>query len=550
MDWGEVNADPLVADLPPSDLTETVTRTTVIANESTRAALAVNQLTPPPIISPVVESSGLMSRTWVLWFQQLYRNRIGGAIAQDTSYLEVEDSFVSQSRRPDTSQADALAMFGADSDGVKGWVKAQSYQPQPPNSITKEITGFASPESVIVTYDSTTRKITLTGTVTAYFQGVLVNHSLVSGWVSSAHDSATDHIYFLYYNGSAFFWGTDVYPGFDVLMIATVFYRAVNKFALRECHGMMPWQVHQELHLNIGTYRRSGGDISGTTIGSTTAAQRRPDISACVIADEDLLTTNPALASKLYSQRYIVGTNVITYSLAAADIVPLSVNNPYYNSYSAPNWGQTLMPANSVQSIWLFEVPVTADAGSQEIRHVFVQGQWITQATGAGVPAMAKALADELLRISSELYLGNIGLISNEYVAIKRIVIQYVGGNWSIAGEYALLGSRYTQISAPSSNFISSVYANAPITGTGVVSDPLVIAAATTSVPGYLTSADWNTFSRIQSVYAFASLPAGATGMRAFVNNNSSSAAFGSAANGSGSTTYPVFHDGTSWKVG
>jgi hypothetical protein len=38
--------------------------------------------------------------------------------------------------------------------------------------------------------------------------------------------------------------------------------------------------------------------------------------------------------------------------------------------------------------------------------------------------------------------------------------------------------------------------------------------------------------------------------MRAFVNNNSAGAAFGSAANGSGSTTYPVYHDGVSWKVG
>lgn len=51
-------------------------------------------------------------------------------------------------------------------------------------------------------------------------------------------------------------------------------------------------------------------------------------------------------------------------------------------------------------------------------------------------------------------------------------------------------------------------------------------------------------------VYAFASLPAGSAGMRAFVNNNSAGASFGSAANGSGSTTYPVYHDGTSWKVG
>jgi hypothetical protein len=53
-----------------------------------------------------------------------------------------------------------------------------------------------------------------------------------------------------------------------------------------------------------------------------------------------------------------------------------------------------------------------------------------------------------------------------------------------------------------------------------------------------------------QSPVAFASLPTGSAGMRHFVNNNSSGAAFGSAANGSGSTTYPVYHDGVSWKIG
>jgi hypothetical protein len=53
-----------------------------------------------------------------------------------------------------------------------------------------------------------------------------------------------------------------------------------------------------------------------------------------------------------------------------------------------------------------------------------------------------------------------------------------------------------------------------------------------------------------QTPVAFASLPAGSAGMRAFVNNNSAGAAFGSAANGSGSTTYPVYHDGVSWKIG
>lgn len=64
------------------------------------------------------------------------------------------------------------------------------------------------------------------------------------------------------------------------------------------------------------------------------------------------------------------------------------------------------------------------------------------------------------------------------------------------------------------------------------------------------TSGSFGTGKISQTPVAFASLPAGSAGDRAFVNNNSSGAAFGSAANGSGSTTYPVYHDGVSWKIG
>ena len=62
--------------------------------------------------------------------------------------------------------------------------------------ITKDPTGFVDPEDVIITGDSSTRKVTLTGTVEAYSKGVRVS-VLTSGWVSDAHGSDTEKIYFL-----------------------------------------------------------------------------------------------------------------------------------------------------------------------------------------------------------------------------------------------------------------------------------------------------------------------------------------------------------------
>ena len=131
--------------------------------------------------------------------------------------------------------------------------------PKTQNTLTKEPTGFTSPADVIVTYDSTARTVTLTGTVEAYFRGTVVS-ALVSGWVSDAH-TATTGPWFLYYNGSAFVWSQTAWT-WDMLMIAFVKYGTTDKFAIRETHGLMQWQAHEEFHETIGTYASAGGDMS------------------------------------------------------------------------------------------------------------------------------------------------------------------------------------------------------------------------------------------------------------------------------------------------
>jgi hypothetical protein len=326
-------------------------------------------------------------------------------------------------------------------------------------TVTKEFTGFVAPENIIVTYDSTGRTITLTGTVEGYFQGQLVT-SLVSGWVSSAHGTSNGS-WFLYYNGTAFVWSQTPWT-FDMMMIAYVYYGASDKFAIREVHGLMPWQTHKELHETVGTYFNSGGDMSGYTLASTTAAERRPSVSATVVSDEDLQSTITALADDgPYTTLTLAGTGTSTFTTGYAEIVPVLANNPYYNLFSTPNWTQVLMANNSYMSVWLVAVPASASAASQLYRYLWVQGQ----SNGS--------LASQQATTFNSLNLGQLASIATEFVPIGKVIIRYQGGNWEITSVEKITGTRVSSVTAPAGNYLSTVAVDATLTGDGTVGNPL-----------------------------------------------------------------------------
>jgi hypothetical protein len=126
----------------------------------------------------------------------------------------------------------------------------------------------------------------------------------------------------------------------------------------------------------------------------------------------------------------MTGTGTNSFTLSAADIVPLSGNQPYYNSYAAPNWSQALMTANNYMSVWLVAVPVTSDAGSQPYRYFWIQGQ-----------SQGSLSAQQLLTPSS-LNVGLLSTIFTEFVFLAQVIIRYIGGNWEITSVVNLFGTK------------------------------------------------------------------------------------------------------------
>lgn len=349
--------------------------------------------------------------------------------------------------------------------------------------IYKEPTGFFDPDNVIVSYDSTTRKVTLTGNVEAYWRGKHIP-ILTSGWISDAHPDVNG-TYYLYYDGDLNIFSFTTTPwSFDKLMIAFINYGATYKWAIRECHGTMDWKSHQEFHRVIGTYKESGGELSNYVLNSTTAANRRPYVSATYIFDEDIRTINPALTTNSYTIANLTGADATNaFALSQTDIVPLSGSNPYYNQWNGSTWTQTLMANNSYMNVYLLAIPTTADSESQSYRYMWVQGQ-----NNGDLPTVNAYT-------TKDLNIGSLTLYATEIIFIAKVTIRYRAADWSIVSVTNLTGSSFSQIGTPSGSFLASVSTDATLTGNGTLSNPLSVVQNYATLTGDQTVAGNKTFS-------------------------------------------------------
>lgn len=320
-------------------------------------------------------------------------------------------------------------------------------------------TGFHDNANIVQEYDPVARTITLTGDLKYSWRGQV--KELTSPWTSDPHPVGLDVGYFLYStDGKNFTWATTPWSFSDV-WIAFAWHGTLDKFAINETHGLMPWQAHQEFHQVNGTYRTAGGTLGDYVLDSTVAAERRPTVAEMTVKDEDLTTINPALTSSLYTQELLTGAGLVGFAVDAADIVPLNGAIPYFNEFVSPNWVQTPMANNSYMSVWLVGAPASADSDSQDYRYLWKQGQ--TSGTLIGQQNLVPA----------DLSLGNFTDLFTEFIFTAKVIIRFTSGNWIIVEVEDLTGTRASSVSSPSGNFLSVVATDDTLTGNGTASDPL-----------------------------------------------------------------------------
>ena len=319
------------------------------------------------------------------------------------------------------------------------------------HQITKDFSGFVGQndgnDDIDVSYDSTERTITLTGTFKLYYQGSLILDVVASSWTSDPHPSGVTTTQFLKFNGGGFQWQETPW-NFHEAQIAYVCIKSTGEycFSQREPHGLGDWETHEQLHFTIGSVLRSGGDLSDYTLNSTTAANRRPLINATTVVDEDLHTIIPALTAETYTRFSLSSTTTVNFTTASNDIVNLSTNQPYYNQWNGSAWVQTLMSNNNYQAIFVIAIPTTSDSTAQAHRYLFVQGQ-----------TQNSSLTTIQAITTNNLTLGDFTNISPEFTFIAKIIIRYTGGNWQLIQVDKLTGNKVSQLSTPSGSYLSSV---------------------------------------------------------------------------------------------
>jgi hypothetical protein len=193
----------------------------------------------------------------------------------------------------------------------------------------QEPTGFLDPTAVGVAYDATARTLTLSqpGGVVYYWRGV--KKTLASPWTSLPHAEGDGLFYLSSTNGTAFAWSVSPWSFADIqVAFASVSGTGTVTFALREVHGLMPWQAHRVLHARIGTYRDSCGALDGATytVNTDSDVATTPGFASAVIIDEDLPSTVPATAEGAYTTMRIGAAGVATFEAAAA--FPFRVADP------------------------------------------------------------------------------------------------------------------------------------------------------------------------------------------------------------------------------
>ena len=275
---------------------------------------------------------------------------------------------------------------------------------------SKELTGFIDNDNILSSYNSTTRRVTLThasGTIKYIWQNSV--RSLVSPWISDPHPDVAGNYFLMMNDGENAVWLTVPWD-FAVLPMAFVTYDSVAgiRMGVNETHGIMPYELHRTNHINIGTWKEKGtGTLTNGTFvlnDGTLDTSITPGVEEAAINDEDIRSLLPPLTQGNYTLHYLSGAGNTNILLDQPFPFRTSGTFAYANTLVNGTYLDVPLTNGDFFNVYCIFIPAMADATSQKYRYVFQAGQRVHT-----------TLDSALLEQPYDLNIGDMGLLSNEF---------------------------------------------------------------------------------------------------------------------------------------
>jgi hypothetical protein len=349
---------------------------------------------------------------------------------------------------------DSLSIFNST---TKKWEAVEPddspYVPFTVINDAKDFTGFIDGDNIDVAYNHTSRRITLTGDLSYMWRGKKT--VLSSPWTSDAH-ADTEGSWFLYSeDGINFIWTMTTAWDFSDIQVSFVTYRsrAEDSFAIKETHGLMDQESHEEFHSQIGTYRESGGQLTAGTYAfdSDVDADISPGFDAALIKDEDVSTVLPAWIQGTYTVMYVDTGEISVFS--TTETLPFLSSATYIYVNDVTTGSLTAGVNNRFYNVYQILMPAASDTDSQKYRMIMVQPQRTHL-------SLAAAQAEDVRTIN----LGSLAVLSPEFTIYARITY-YTSASFSSTGKVTIptggitynIGNRAGQVSV--AGFVSNNHA-------------------------------------------------------------------------------------------
>ena len=324
--------------------------------------------------------------------------------------------------------------------------------------------GFPNnPYEVILSYDPVTRQVTLTptgATFSIWLNGV--EHIKTGAQVSTAHADVTGN-YFVVYDANGDLQTSDTV--WDILGTGipvwygyynSVLVDAISLFELHTAKANRAW--HKSQHHAIGTFIRSGLEISGYTLNTTTDAALTFAIASGIIVDEDIDMTISALADN-GPYTILRRTGATDWTWTTTNVLPfLAGTYIQYNQNNGGSYQMTDLAASQLMSYWIFAVPAVthtlvsgAPVSTSNKRFLIVpsqtfhvnlsaaQGESLSSIAWGGLAITEMAAAWKLTFETKSNYgtTGKVQLVDVSRLSLSR---SQISGNFTAGSHNALTG--------------------------------------------------------------------------------------------------------------